>query len=261
MVLSSTPGASELGDLGWGFKSIGRGIKKAGRKAGRVTKRVGKGVVKVSVKSVTAPVAIAKKVPVVGSVVKLGEKLALLPLRYLIKAALSIGRTLCKAPPQLLELAATQAGVDPSFIPLFCKAVRENKFSLGSVRRLLPPALKVAAKLAAAGMFPPIVPALAIVRRIPYVGKFAGADFEHVNTPLVRKTMEAMQIVALADYLDCLDDADAETLKLGAPERAALYDVVAGQVELAEAADRNALVLGGVTIGVTALGFWLLFRE
>ncbi len=243
-------GTPELGDLGWGFKSIGRGLKKVGK--GAV-----KGAVKVGVKSITAPVAIAKRIPVAGQLVKLGEKLALLPLRYLIKAALGIGRTMCKAPPQLLELAATQANVDPAFIPLFCTAVRENKFSLGSLKRLLPPALKVASKMAAAGMFPPIVPALAVVKRLPYVGRFADADAGAVNTAVVRNGMRTLRMLALADRIGCLAPSDAAAVGLTRRDRVILQGALLGDIAKD---DRNAMLLGGVTVVATALGFYLLFR-
>jgi hypothetical protein len=247
MVLTSAP------QLGWGFRSIGRGLKK-----------VGKGAVKVSIKSVTAPVAIAKKIPVVGSVVKLAEKLALLPLKYLIKAVRAIGKTLCAAPPQVLQLACAQANVDPAFIPLFCTAVRENKFDFGSVKRMLPPALKIASKMAASGAFPPIVPALSIVKHIPYVGRFVGSEgdvnVDSAGVTAVRRAMDVLQIVALADYCGALDDADAAAIGLDAQMRTELQGFLAGQVELCEASDRNAMILGGVTAGAAILGFWLLFR-
>lgn len=244
MVLS--PAAPELG---FGFKSIKRGIKKAGK----VTKKVGKVAVKASV----APITYGVKANV--ALAKMGAKLALLPLKYLIKAARTIGVTLCNAPPPLLEQAAIQANVDPAFIPLFCTAVRENKFSLGSLRRLLPPGLKVAGKLAATGAFPPIVPVLAVVKRMPYVGRFADAE-QGFPTPLMRNAVRAMSVVALADYAGALDDEDAAAMGLGPAERQDLQGILAGQIGAVEASDRNAVVLGGVTLGFTLLGFYLLFR-
>jgi hypothetical protein len=179
---------------------------------------------------------------------------------------MTVGRTLCNAPPQLLQLAAQQANVDPAFIPLFCAAVRENKFSLSSVRRLLPPALKIAAKMAATGAFPPIVPVLAVVKRIPGMGKFAGSDID-VNTDssnvvAVKRAMAGLQIVALADHLGMLDGADAEAMGLGPQERADLQGFLADQVTLAAAddADRNAMILGGSVVAATGLGFYLALR-
>jgi hypothetical protein len=235
-------------DLGWGIKKF--------------AKRVGKGAYKYSGTKLAVKTGVATT--------KLATKLALLPLRYLLKAAMTIGRTLCQAPPQVLQLAAQQANVDPAFIPLFCAAVRENKFSLSSVRRLLPPALKVASKMAAAGAFPPIVPALAVVKRLPYVGRFAdsgGASGGDVNVDsasvaTVRKAMAAMQIVALADHLGMLDGADVDAMGLGLSERADLRAFLASQIALAGAdnTDRNAMILGGVTAATAGLGFYLLFR-
>jgi hypothetical protein len=241
-------------ELGFGFKSIARGVKKVGKGAIKVNTAIVK-------KTVVAPTKFAVKTNV--ALAKMSAKLALLPLKYLIQAARKIGQTLCQAPPQLLEMAAAQANVDPAFIPVFCTAVRENKFSLGSVRRLLPPALKVASKMAAAGMFPPIVPALAVVKRLPYVGKFAGpddvaqlrADF---RTPAVRNAIAAMGLVALIDYSGGLDDSDAAMMGLGPSERAQLRSYLAGEVGTAD--DSHAIVLGGVTVALTGLGFYLLFR-
>lgn len=249
MVLANVP------QLGWGWRSIGRGLKK-----------IGKGAVKVSVKSVTAPVSIAKKIPVVGSVVKLAEKLALLPLRYLLKAAMTIGRTLCNAPPQLLQAAAIQANVDPVFIPLFCTAVRENKFSLGSVRRLLPPALKIASKMAASGAFPPIVPALAIVKRLPYVGRFVGpeidTDTDSSQVAAVRQAMAALRIVALSDHLGMLDDADAAAMGLGPQERFELQGFLAGEIAAAsdDQPDHSTAILGSFAAAAAGLGIYLSLR-
>ena len=231
-------------DLGFGFKKF--------------VKKVGKGAYKYSGTKLAVKSTVA--------VTNVAVKLALLPLKYLLKAAMTVGRTLCNAPPQLLQLAAQQANVDPAFIPLFCAAVRENKFSLSSVRRLLPPALKIASKMAATGAFPPIVPVLAVVKRIPGMGKFAGSAID-TNTDssrvaAVKKSMAALQIVALADHLGMLDGADADAMGLGPQERADLQGFLADQVTLAAAgdADRNAMILGGVTEATAGLGFYLLFR-
>jgi hypothetical protein len=229
-------------DLGWSVKKF--------------AKKVGKGAYKYSGTKLAVKSSVA--------VTKVATKLALLPLKYLLKAAMTVGRTLCKAPPQLLQLAAQQANVDPVFIPLFCAAVRENKFTLASVRRLLPPALKVASKMAAAGAFPPIVPALAIVRRIPGVGKFAGSDLDtntdSAQVAAVKKAMNAMQIVALADHLGVLDGADAEAMGLGPQERAELQGFLAGQIGLTEVSDRNAMILGGTVVAATGFGLYLALR-
>lgn len=240
------------GELGWGIKSIGRGLKKAAKKTGKFTYKVTK-------KSITAPVDIAKKIPVAGSLVKMGEKLAKLPLKFLIKAALGIGRTFCKAPPLVLEAACRAANVDPSFVPLFCKLVKEKKFSLGAIKRVLPPALKVASKMAAAGMFPPIVPALAVVKRIPFVGRYASSEGPGPDNAVVRQAMQGLEILAVADYLGLVDPQDLGAMGLGPKERTALRSVLAGAVE-SGATDKKAVVLGGVTIGATILGFYLLFR-
>jgi hypothetical protein len=230
-------------DLGFGFKSVGRGIKKG-------AKGVGKGAVKVGKSGV--------------AVGKMATNLALLPLKYLLKAARSIGVTLCKAPPQLLQSAAVAANVDPKFIPLFCTAVRENKLGLGNVRRLLPPLLKVASKMAAAGAFPPIVPALAVIKHIPFVNQLVGAESDtnadSSNVAAVRNSMNALRIVALADHLGMLDGADVSAMGLGPQERVTLQGFLAGEVAAENAADRNAMILGGVTATTAGLGFYLLFR-
>jgi hypothetical protein len=232
--------------LGFGFKSIGRGIKKG-------AKGVGRGVVKVG-----------KTGYAVG---KFSVNLAALPLKYLLKAARAIGVTFCKAPPRLLEQAAIAANVDPKFLPLFCAAVRENKLGLGNVRRLLPPALKMAAKMAAAGAFPPIVPALAIIKHIPFVNQLVGPEsdvnVDSADVVAVQRAMGALQIVALADHLGMLDGADVEALGLGSDDRTVLQGLVAEQVALAAAedtTDRNAMILGGVTAATAGLGFYLSFR-
>ncbi len=220
-------------ELGFGFRSIGRGIKKAG-----------KGVVKVNVVAV-----------------KMATKLALLPLRYLVQAATKIGRTLCAAPPQLLEQAARQANVDPKFIPLFCTAVRENKLGIGSIRRMLPPALKIASKMAAAGAFPPIVPVLQVVRRIPYVSKFAGAEMDlgsHASDlRKIRPAVDAMEMMALSDHLGLLGDADVAALGLSDEDRATMQGYLAAA---ATGSGRNWTSFGVLAI-MLGIGFFIGWRR
>jgi len=194
-------------ELGFGFRKLGRGLKKVGKGAYKYS---GTGLV------VKGNIAFAK----------LSAKLALLPLKFLLKAVRALGKVICQAPPQLLNLAAQQAGVDPVFIPAFCTAVNLNKWSLSSVRRMLPPALKIASKLAASGAFPPIVPALAIVRHIPYVGKFAGAEFgsyhSDLRNPTLKKAVDTLEVFALADHLEAIDDNDVRAIGLSDVDREVL---------------------------------------
>lgn len=185
------------------------------RKIGRGIKKVGKGVVKANV-----------------AVAKMQAKIVLLPLKYLVKAAMQVGRTLCKAPPQLLSMAAKQANVDPAFVPMFCTAVRENKIGIGSVKRMFPPALKIASKMAASGAFPPIVPVLAVVKHIPLVSRFAGADdlgsyASDLRNPAIRPAVDTMELLALSDYLGLLDDSDAVALGLSEEDRVAMQGYLA----------------------------------
>jgi LPXTG-motif cell wall-anchored protein len=219
-------------ELGFGFRSIGRGLKK-----------VGKGVVKANVYAI-----------------KLQAKLLLLPLKYLVKAAVKLGRTLCKAPPQLLELAATQANVDPKFIPLFCTAVRENKIGIGSVKRMLPPALKIASKMAAAGMFPPIVPVLSVVKHIPYVNRFAGSDLGSYASDLhkIRPAVDTMEMIALSDHLGLLGDADAAALGLSEEDRAVMQGYLAAAATDSSSTSWTPWVAIAAMLG---LGFFLGRRK
>ena len=232
-------------ELGFGFRSIGRGLKKAGRGVGRGVGKVGKGFIKLNV-----------------ALIKLQAQLALLPLKFLLRAARKIGTTLCKAPEPVLKLACAQANIDPVFIPLFCTAVRENKLGLGSVRRLLPPALKVASKMAASGAFPPIVPVLAVVKRIPYVGRFAGpaelgAYASNLRNPVLRPAVDTLEIMALADHLGLLEDADAQAMGLSSEDRA----IMQGYLAAAEAeTTRSWIPVLGVA-GAFVLGVYLACRK
>lgn len=230
-----------LNDFGFGFRSIGRGLKKVGKGVVKAHVKVGKGVVK-------AHVAVTKLA-------------LLLPLKIAVKATQKIGRILCKAPPQLLELAATQANVDPAFIPLFCAAVRESKISVGSVRRLLPPALKVASKLAAAGAFPPIVPVLAVVRKMPYISRFADAGLSayasDLRNPALRPAVDAMEILALSDHLGLLDEADAEALGLTPADRAAMQGYLAASEADAKGSWSSIVLFAAMT----GFGFYLITRK
>lgn len=217
-------------ELGLGFKSIGRGLKKVGRGAGKVGK-------------------VAVKTGVAAG--KLYAKLYLLPLQFAVKAAVKVGRTLCKAPRPLLDLAASQANVDPAFVTLFCKAINEGKISVGSVRRLLPPALKVASKLAATGAFPPIVPVLAVVKYLPFIGQFAGsaeADLGSYASDLrnIRSAVDTLEIFALSDHLGLLDEVDASKLGLSSEDRQTL------QSHLAAATSQGTLL--PFALAVCALG-------
>lgn len=205
---------ADAAELGFGFRSIGRGFKKVGKGVGKV----GKGVGKVGVGAVKA----------VGN-------LALLPLKLLVKATVKLGRALCKAPPGLLELAAQQANVSPKFIPMFCAAVRTNRIGVSAVRRLLPPALKIASKMAASGAFPPIVPVLRVVRFIPGVNRFAGADDlgsygTDPRNPAIRAAVDTMELIALSDHLGLLEDADAAAMGLTGDDRALMQSHLAASI-------------------------------
>lgn len=207
-------GSANAAELGFGWRSIGRGFKKFGKGVGKV----GKGIGKVGV-----------------GVVKLSVNLALLPLKILVKATLKLGRVVCKAPPGLLELAARQANVNPKFIPIFCRVVRENRLGIRMIRSMLPPALKIAAKMAASGAFPPIVPVLAIIKRVPGLSRFAGADLGSYATdlrnPTMRAAVDTMETMALADHLGLLEDADAVAMGLSSEDRVLMQSHLAASIE------------------------------
>lgn len=202
------------GELGFGFRSIGRGFKKVGKGVGKV----GKGIGKVGV-----------------GAVKMAANLALLPLKLLVKATVKLGRALCKAPPGLLALAAQQANVNPKFIPMFCTAVRTNRIGVRAVRNLLPPALKIASKMAASGVFPPIVPVLRVIRYIPGVNRFAGADDlgsygTDPRNPSIRAAVDTMELIALSDHLGLLEDADAAAMGLTEDDRTFMQSHLAASI-------------------------------
>jgi len=260
--------SSDLGELGWGWKSfkrVGRGLKRVGKGVIKAHKVVGKGIIK------------AHKAVIKATL--------LLPLKFAVKAARKVGRILCKAPPMLLEAAALQANVDPAFIKLFCMVVRENKITVGTVRRLLPPALKIAAKLAAAGAFPPIVPVLAVVRRIPYISRFAGAELggrgsrhpwrrlrrfagaelgayaSALRHPTLRPAVDAMEILALSDHLGLLDEADAHALGLSPDDRTAMQVHLAASMAASTAAAKQSPIPLLAAAGMTGVGVYLLIRN
>ena len=233
-------------ELGWGLRSIGRLAKKAAKGA---VKYSGTGLI------VKGNIALAK----------LSAKLALLPLILLRRALVTLGRALCKAPPQVLALAAEQANIDPAWVPLFCKAVQANSWGFSTVRKMLPPALKLAGKLAATGAFPPIVPAMAIIKRIPGVGKFAGAELgsysSNLRNPQLRRSVDAMETLALADYLGLLEDTDAAAMGLGDADRDAMQGYLADTVEGAEGVMSAENVKLGIVAGAGALGLFLALRK
>jgi len=245
------------GDLGFGFRKIGRGFKKVGK----ATKRVGKVAYKYSGTKFIVKSNIA--------LTKLAAKLALLPLKFLLKAVRTLGRAICKAPPEVLNAAAQQAGVDPVFVPAFCEAVRINKWSLSSVRRLLPPALKIALKMGASGAFPPIVPALAIVKHIPGVGKFAGVDLGSYRSdprriPQLRHAIDLMQVMALADRVGLMTSEDAVKLGLDHGARQAMQTVLQGAIlgeQDVEKALRYAQLVALGLVATAGVGLYITLRS
>lgn len=229
-------------ELGFGLRSIGRGLKKAG-----------KGVVKAH--------AVAGKTALKAGV--LYAKLQLLPLRFLVKAVVKLGRVICKAPTLLLESSARLANVDPSFIPLFCTAVRENKIEIGSLKRLLPPALKIASKMAASGAFPPIVPALAVIKYVPFVNRFMGVDdlgsyTSDLRNPAIRPAVDTMEMLALSDHLGLLGDSDVAALGLSDDDRAAMQGYLAAA---ANEPSRSVAPLTIAAVGLAGLGVGYLIAR
>jgi hypothetical protein len=249
---------SEMGELGFGLRKVGRGLKKAGRGI----KKVGKVAVN--------PVAMTKfAIKSNIAIAKLSAKLALLPLKFLIKAVRALGRVICKAPRELLNMAAQQAGVDPVFIPAFCQAVQEDKWSLSAVRRMLPPAMKIALKLGASGAFPPIVPALAIVKHIPGVGKFAGVEFGSYRSniggnPMLRHATDLMAAFALADRSGLMTEAEAAAMGLRTQDRQAmqtvLNDAILGAQEIENMLRYGQLLSVGLAVAA-GVGIYLTARN
>lgn len=243
-------------ELGFGLRSIGRGIKKAGKGAYKVSKAT----VKYTVIEPT----------------KIAAKLAMLPLIYLRRAVVTIGRTLCKAPPELLRQVAVANGINPAFVPAFCEAVRINRWGLSAIKRYLPTALKLAIKLGATGAFPPIMPALRIARAIPGVSQFLGAGElgaiydtkKFRNSPALRSSFAAMEMVAFADYLDLLDEVDVHVFKLSPEDRAKMQSVLAGSFAEAQSGfggwQDPAFLRAMGTLGIAAfpvIGLYVLTRK
>jgi len=228
--------------LGFGFRSIGRGLKKGVKGAVKYT--------------VVAPTKFAIKSNI--AIAKLSAQLAFLPLKYLKKAIVTLGRVLCRAPQVLLEQIASANGIDPAFVPAFCKLVALNSWSLGSIRKYLPTALKLALKLGAQGVFPPIVPALIIVKRIPFVGRFAGADagFDRpgLQQPAVRASMRTLQLYALSDHLGLMDGDDAAALGLRDVDRVTLQGVLHNDIAAFNGADTSENAALGLAATAACIG-------
>lgn len=135
----------------------------------KLAKGVGKGISK-------GAKGVAKGAKAVG---KVAVSAALLPFKLamaaVIKLAIPLGRALCMAPPPILSVGAASAGVSMNVVPMFCTAL--NLRNMGEVRRLLPPVLKIAVKVAATGAVPGVGPALSAIRVVPGLKLIPGLKF------------------------------------------------------------------------------------
>jgi hypothetical protein len=140
--------------------------------------------------------------------VKVAVSIHTLPLKLMLKAAVSISKVVCMAPKPALEAAAVAASVNVNLVPTFCHAVKIR--NMGQIRGLLPPMIKMTAKLAATGAFPAAGPALQALKYIPGLSKFAGTDD---GLEVIDNLGEGDLDFALGSFLD--DDEIADSL--GAP--------------------------------------------
>jgi len=135
-----------LAPLGVSFKP-----KSLVKKAGSVAQTAGKTAVKVA----AAPYIFAYK-----------KVMALLP---------RLANTLCAVPQTIVQIGANSAGVDAKYVPLFCQAIKIN--DTAQIKKLLPPVLKIAVKVAASGSAPGVNQALSIIRNVPGVKLVPGLSF------------------------------------------------------------------------------------
>ncbi len=85
--------------------------------------------------------------------------------KFIMRIARPLARVICRVPRWILRRGAQAAGVNPRYISSFCKAVRIR--NMNQIRRLLPIAMAIGVKIAAQGAFPPIVPVMRFIKRIP----------------------------------------------------------------------------------------------
>lgn len=138
-------------ELGFSLRKIGKGIAKG-------AKSVGKGV--------------AKGAKAAASVATLPFRLA---MQAVLKLTIPLGRALCTVPKPILSAGATSASVNVNVVSMFCTAL--NLRNMDEVRKLLPPVLKIAVKVAATGAVPGVGPALAAIRAVPGLRLIPGLSF------------------------------------------------------------------------------------
>lgn len=146
--LTETEFAASMGFLKKLRRSVSRGVREGTRVARGAARQAVRGA------RTAAQAAIdLHKIPI---------KLA---LQAMFKVALPLARVMCRIPKPVLHAGAVAAGVNPVYLTHFCRAVQIR--NMAQIRNLLPIALAVGTKIAAQGAFPPIVPALRVIRQIP----------------------------------------------------------------------------------------------
>jgi len=213
---------AELGELGWGFRSIGRGLKKAGKGAYKVGKLAAKSSYKVG---------------------KVGYKVAALPAKAALKVANAAQKALCAGG----GVAATAAGGPAG--AAFCAAMRAKDGI--RVRQLLPAAVTAAA--AQAAQTQQVYSSVKTAYQNPedaIVASIAPAESGTAGA------YDASELWGLSDadvnLLASLDGADSDELAF------ALAGVDPGEIG-AVMTKADLVTLAPMTLAV-AVGFWMLFR-
>lgn len=179
--------------FGISFKKLAKGV---GKGIAKGAKGVGKGAVaagKVAAQAYLLPFKLA--------------------LKAVIKLVIPMGRALCAVPTPILSVGATAAGVSMNVVPMFCTAL--NLRNMAEVRRLLPPVLKIAVKVAATGAAPGLSQAINMIRIVPGLKLIPGLSFlagpdEFGAEPSTLELLDAIPMYVLESAVDEMSDAELE---------------------------------------------------
>jgi hypothetical protein len=151
---------------------------------------------------------------------------------------------------------------------MFCTAMR-GSISFTTAKKLFRPGLKIAVKLAATGAFPPIVPVVSVVNKIPFVNRFAGADEfgahrANLRDPVLVEALGTLELLALADYAGCMTDGDARAIGLTDKDRtqmqSMLADTIAGATDAPASAGKAGWIMSLGLLAMSVGGFYWLMR-
>lgn len=113
------------------------------------------------------------------STAKTAAKVAAAPYYFAYKQVMKylpkLAATLCSVPQNIINVGAKAAGVDAKYVPMFCQAIKIN--NKAEIKKLLPPMLKIAVKVAASGAAPGVAQTLNTIRAVPGVRLIPGLSF------------------------------------------------------------------------------------